>query len=138
MEDENDSRLLPSAASATDTLLIEPVRKSDDFATSLYLRPQYSSSPSGRHLTPKPLAWSDGRRVKNSFNTIGLIGISNDERDSILFFMRWLGSFRNNSALTVIAHCISHDCINFSLVTCKSDTSIEQSRTERNNHMLID
>ena len=46
-------------------------RKSNNFTTSPYLRPQDSSSPSGRHLTPKLLAWSDGRCVKNSFNTIG-------------------------------------------------------------------
>ena len=34
--------------------------------TSPYLRPQDSSSPNGRHLTPEPLAWSDGRCVQEA------------------------------------------------------------------------
>ena len=38
--------------------------KRNNFTTSPYLRAQDSSSPNGRHLTPNPLAWSDGRCVQ--------------------------------------------------------------------------
>ena len=47
-------------------LVNRTVRKSNDFTTSPYLRAQDSSSPSGRHLTPDPLAWSDGRCVQEA------------------------------------------------------------------------
>lgn len=42
------------------------IRKSDVVTTSPYLRTQDSSSPNGRHLTPDPLAWSDGRCVQEA------------------------------------------------------------------------
>ena len=47
-------------------LVCRIARKSDDFTTSPHLRPQDSSSPSGRRLTPGPLAWSDGRCVQEA------------------------------------------------------------------------
>ena len=47
-------------------LVYRVARKSNNFTTSPYLRTQDSSSPSGRHLTPSPLAWSDGRCVQEA------------------------------------------------------------------------
>ena len=43
----------------------------ESFTTSPYLRPQDSSSPIGRHLTPEPLAWSDGRCVQEFPGYVG-------------------------------------------------------------------
>jgi hypothetical protein len=45
-------------------LVFRHVTKCNAVTTSPYLRPQDSSSPNGRHLTPRPLAWSDGRCVQ--------------------------------------------------------------------------
>ena len=56
MEDESESHPLPSAASATDTLL----RLLPTCDPKIRLRPK------GHSLTPKPLAWSDGRCVQEA------------------------------------------------------------------------
>ncbi len=47
-------------------LVYRSVRKPNGLTTSPYLRTQDSSSPKGRHLTPDPLAWSDGRCVQEA------------------------------------------------------------------------
>ncbi len=66
MEDESESHPLPSAASATDTLLAESLGS----LTTLRLLPtcdlKIRQRPYGHRLTPKPLAWSDGRCVQEA------------------------------------------------------------------------
>ena len=47
-------------------LVYRHATKCNVVTTSPYLRAQDSSSPNGRHLTPNPLAWSDGRCVQEA------------------------------------------------------------------------
>ncbi len=66
MEDENDSQSSSIRSFRYGYLVRRVARKSNDFTTSPYLRSQDSSAPKGHSLTPKPLAWSDGRCVQEA------------------------------------------------------------------------